>query len=116
MTFLCPFRDRVHPLTLDNGTEGAEHERIAQSLSATVYLAHPDRSWERGTNENTNVLACQYIPRYRDLSTVPESNWVSEPPMRYSSTPELHSRLHFQLEPALYTRRSIAQILHAMAL
>ena len=67
---LCPFRDRVHTLTLDNGTEGAEHERIAQSLGATVYFAHPYHSWERGTNENTNGLIRQYFPKCRDLSTV----------------------------------------------
>ena len=70
MTLLGPFRDRVHTLTLDNGTEGAEHERIAQSLGATVYFAHPYCSWERGTNENTHGLIRQYFPKHRDLGTV----------------------------------------------
>jgi IS30 family transposase len=70
VNLLRPFRNRVHTLTLDNGTEGAEHERIAQSLGATVYLAHPYRSWERGTNENTHGLIRQYFPKCRDLSTV----------------------------------------------
>ena len=70
VNLLGPFRDRVHTLTLDNGTEGAEHERIAQSLGATVYFAHPYRSWKRGTNENTHGLIRQYFPKHRDLSTV----------------------------------------------
>ncbi|EQD27456.1 transposase, IS30 family, partial [mine drainage metagenome] len=70
VTLLRPFRDRVHTLTLDNGTEGAEHERIAKTLMATVYFAHPYRSWERGTNENTNGLVRQYFPKCRDLGTV----------------------------------------------
>ena len=70
MTLLGPFRDRVHTLTLDNGMEGAEHERIAQSLDAAVYVAHPYHSWERGTNEKTHGLTRQYFPKHRDLSTV----------------------------------------------
>ena len=70
VTLPGPFQDRVHTRTLDHGTEGAEHERIAQSLGATVYFAHPYRSWERGTNENTHGLIRQYFPKCRDLSTV----------------------------------------------
>ena len=61
---------KVHTLTLDNGTEGAQHERIARSLSARVYFAHPYASWERGTNENTNGLIRQYFPKRRNLTTV----------------------------------------------
>ncbi|MGH8402183.1 MAG: IS30 family transposase, partial [Gammaproteobacteria bacterium] len=67
---LRPFKARVHTLTLDNGTEGAEHERIAQSLATRVYFAHPYCSWERGTNENTNGLIRQYFPKRRNLTTV----------------------------------------------
>lgn len=67
---LRPFKARVHTLTLDNGTEGAQHERIAQSLAAHVYFAHPYCSWERGTHSNTNGLIRQYFPKRRNLSTV----------------------------------------------
>ena len=70
VTLLGPFRDRMHMLTLDHGMEGAEHERIAQSLDAAVYFAHPYHSWERGTNEKTHGLTRQYFPKHRDLSTV----------------------------------------------
>ena len=115
MTLLGPFRDRVHTLTLDKGTEGAEPERIAQSLGAAVYFAYPDHSWERGTNENTQGRDRQYFSKHRDLSTVtrkeldhaterlnhcPRKRLDFRTPMRYASIPELHSRLHFQLEPA----------------
>ena len=41
MTLLGPFRDRVHTLTLDNGTEGAEHERITQFLGAGHERKYP---------------------------------------------------------------------------
>jgi IS30 family transposase len=56
VNLLGPFRDRVHTLTLDNGTEGADHERIVQSLGAAVYFAHPNNSWEWSTNENEVIL------------------------------------------------------------
>ena len=67
---LRPHRARVHTLTLDNGKEGAQHEKIATSLAARVYFAHPYCSWERGTNENTNGLIRQYFPKHRNLTTV----------------------------------------------
>ncbi|MDE2196288.1 MAG: IS30 family transposase, partial [Gammaproteobacteria bacterium] len=67
---LRPHQARVHTLTLDNGKEGAQHERIASSLDARVYFAHPYCSWERGTNENTNGLIRQYFPKRRNLTTV----------------------------------------------
>jgi IS30 family transposase len=57
-------------LTADNGTEFAGHERIANSLGCDIYFAHPYSSWERGTNENTNGLIRQYMPKDRDLTTV----------------------------------------------
>jgi len=53
----------VHTITCDNGREFADHEGIADALKAEVYFAHPYASWERGTNENTNGLIRQYIPK-----------------------------------------------------
>ena len=53
----------VHTITCDNGKEFANHEEIAMALDAEVYFAHPYASWERGTNENTNGLIRQYIPK-----------------------------------------------------
>jgi len=53
----------VHTITLDNGKEFADHEKFSQALGAEVYFAHPYSSWERGTNENTNGLIRQYIPK-----------------------------------------------------
>ncbi|EQD26868.1 transposase, IS30 family, partial [mine drainage metagenome] len=38
---LRPHKERVHTLTLDNGKEGAQHEKIATSLDTRVYFAHP---------------------------------------------------------------------------
>jgi transposase, IS30 family len=62
----------VHTITCDNGKEFAAHEEVVEALSASVYFAHPYASWERGTNENTNGLIRQYIPKgtnFKELST-----------------------------------------------
>lgn len=56
--------------TFDNGREFARHETIADRLRVSVYFAHPYSSWERGTNENTNGLLRQYLPKSRDFSTL----------------------------------------------
>jgi len=58
----------VHTITFDNGMEFAAHEEIAQALDAETYFAHPYASWERGTNENTNGLIRQYIPKGTDFT------------------------------------------------
>ncbi len=50
-------------ITFDNGKEFALHEKIAETLNADCYFAHPYASWERGTNENTNGLIRQYLPK-----------------------------------------------------
>lgn len=60
---LLPFKDVVHTITSDNGSEFAEHKYIARMLNAKFYFAHPYSSWERGLNEYTNKLIRQYIPK-----------------------------------------------------
>lgn len=60
----------LETITNDNGKEFAGHKMVSTALSANVYFAHPYSSWERGTNENTNGLIRQYLPKYRDLSTL----------------------------------------------
>ncbi len=67
---LIPYRNRVHTITYDNGLEFAQHQKMAQSLSAKIYFAHPYASWERGLNENTNGLIRQYLPKSKRLDKV----------------------------------------------
>jgi transposase, IS30 family len=63
IAMLVPFLMCVHALTTDNGREFAQHERIAATLDADFYFAHPYSSWERGVNENMNGLIRQFFPK-----------------------------------------------------
>jgi IS30 family transposase len=58
-------------ITADNGTEFHGYAAIEDRTSTTFYFATPYHSWQRGTNENTNGLIRQYLPKgtsMRDLT------------------------------------------------
>lgn len=60
-------------LTADNGTEFHGFERVEQRTGARFYFATPYHSWERGTNENTNGLIRQYLPKRTSLASVTQA-------------------------------------------
>ncbi len=60
---LKPYKNIIHSITSDNGTEFAEHTKISKELEIGFFFAHPYSSWERGLNEYTNKLIRQYIPK-----------------------------------------------------
>jgi IS30 family transposase len=53
----------VRSLALDNGTEFHGFAEITANFGTEIYFAQPYHSWERGTNENTNGLIRQYLPK-----------------------------------------------------
>lgn len=53
----------VHSITTDNGSEFHGFKDIERLLDTKVYFATPHHAWERGTNENTNGLVRQYLPK-----------------------------------------------------
>ena len=53
----------VRTVTADNGTEFHDYATIEQRTGARFYFATPHHAWERGTNENTNGLIRQYLPK-----------------------------------------------------
>jgi IS30 family transposase len=56
--------------TFDNGKEFAEHDHLAERLDLAVYFAKPYCSWQRGTNEHTNGLLRQFLPKGTDFNSV----------------------------------------------
>jgi IS30 family transposase len=67
---ICRQRDSFKTITADNGTEFHSYREVEEATGVRYYFATPHHSWERGTNENTNGLIRQYLPKRTSMAKV----------------------------------------------
>jgi len=91
-------------LTWDRGLEMAKHKRFTVATNVKVYFCDPQSPWQRGTNENTNGLLRQYLPKRMDLSAYTQTD-LDMVAMRLNQRPR--KTLGFET-PASKLRSSVA--------
>jgi len=67
-------QESLHTITFDNGTEHAAHEDISKETEIQCYFCDTYSSWQRGTNENTNGLVRQYLPKKTDFAIISDED------------------------------------------
>jgi IS30 family transposase len=68
-------RELAKSLTWDQGHEMAQHQRFTVATDVEVYFCDPKSPWQRGSNENTNGLLRQYLPRTLNFRTLTQEDF-----------------------------------------
>jgi IS30 family transposase len=68
-------RELAKSLTWDQGHEMAQHQRFTIATGVEVYFCDPKSPWQRGSNENTNGLLRQYLPRTLNFRTLTQADF-----------------------------------------
>jgi IS30 family transposase len=61
-------------LTYDQGTEMALHQDLAKRLRIDIFFCDPHSPWQRGSNENSNGLIREYLPKGMDFSNITQAD------------------------------------------
>lgn len=104
------FKEHFKTITMDNGTEFLDSEKIETSADGgkrtTCYYCHPFSSWERGTNENINKMIRRWIPKGADITDYSEEqiayiqHWINHYPRKifdFQSSSDRLTELGFQI-------------------
>jgi transposase, IS30 family len=93
---------REHPelfitITVDNGPEFHGYKQIEAATGVKIYFANPYASWERGTNENTNGLIRQYIPKRTSMKSLTQKR-CNDIAMELNNRPRKRHAFHTPLD------------------